>query len=720
MSDIKISQLPGVASLNKTDLFAISRNLGGGSWESNSITADNVLNSLATTKLLKVAKDGIRDADTIKDAIVLATSMSPTEFDPVAIQVFPGSYFEDNPINIPQWVTVYSEGGYYSAAVIAQNDGEIFVGNGNSELNGFTIVGGIPFSNVAYKTSSHTTGTVVNCILINCSTGILSDNGSVSVTNITALSFQRVFGRVMSAINGGFLVANSCNVTGIMTRPTYTYYSLGSGSELYLFNCTANNCVNGIYVNNNGYVDSLSCHYEGCDNNIHIGPNGASQVKAMGCIMDDAVINDLFIESPTSRIAYTGHLDSSKFTIVSGASVNIVADDENTDGGLITGKASLQGKVSVGTPGAITLGEDVQLNVGEGSAFVNDQQGNPIVEYWSYDASLPSGSRFSRFASNAGTQLTNSNDCIIVGCKYQFPAIRLDVNVSAVLGSSDIVTEYWDGVTWIPVTVAAYRRNDFARRANNIFQNIETQFVECSNLLYDNGNWEDDINVLNQIPDWDSGESFYAIRFRNDGALTSGMNFSNGLVKPHSFMVSTSGYKANFGVYRSDRTLYIDSISFTPDPINPPSYVNLQFSPNIGYANLPVMKKANNISQVSTAFVIPADIDTSSPLHVFVDGTAIQALNGDIVSTMYVARIDYNNPPIATPIPDSEVGPEVTTVAGVANAFTTVTQDIDISSYASNDLLFVSFARLAGDPSDTYNGDFIVVDIIFRYKSKFV
>jgi hypothetical protein len=720
MSDIKISQLTSVSSLNATDLFAISRSIIGGNWQSNSITASNVLNSLSSTRLLKVAKDGIRDADTIKDAVALAVALSPTEFNPVAIQVFPGAYVEDNPINIPQWVSIYSEGGVYSVGVIADNDGNIFVTNGNSTLNGLTIIGLTPpplNSNVAYQSTTATTGTISNCIIVNCQTGILSNNGSIVASFITGLSFQRVFDKFFSVVNGGFLTAVTCNLTGVLTRPTYAFYSSDTDSELYLFSCVANNCINGMYANNNGYIDSFANHFAICDNAIHVGPNGSSGLKIVGCIMDEDNVSDLTVESITAKVALQGHVDSHKFNIVNGATVNTVAEDEGVNGGLIMGLSSFQGKVGIGVPGAISLGLDMQLNVGEGSAFSVDAQGNPIVEYWSYNASTHS---FARFVNNAGTQLANSNDALIVGCKFQFPSIRLDINVPAVLGSADFITEYWNGSSWTSITIAAYRRSDFARRANKPFQNVETQFVEFSGKIFSNGNWTEDINIADNIPPWTANEKFYAIRFRNDGALTSGMQFANGLVKPHSFMVSTSGYKANFGIYRTEKTLYVDSTNFTSDPINPPSFTNLQISTNIGYSQQPNFAKILPISQVAVAFVMPFDIGTASPLQMFIDGIATTSDTGNMISTVYIARIDASSPPISIPISDYEVGPEVTAAPGIANGFMTVYQEIDISAYNPGDTLFISFLREASDLADTYTGDFVVGDITFKYKSKFV
>ena len=730
MSDIKISQLPVTSFITATDLLPISKNIGNGNWESNAITADNLLNSLASTRLLKVAKDGTRDASTIEEAISIAVTMSPIETNPIAISVSPGSYFENNPLNIPQWVTIFTEGGQYSAAIIPNNNGNILVANGNSLVNGLSIIGLSTFSNVGYCSTNPSNSTIENCIIVDCQTGILANGGNITANFITGLSVQKATGRFLSSINGGYIIAMSANITGSNSYiPVYAYYTSGTDSELYLFSCLAENCVNGIYLDDGAYVDSFTCHFESCTNALHIGPigNGAFN-KNVSTITDDGNTFDIKIESPNCTFVMSGgRINSSKFSIIDGVNISIVADDANMDGGLIMGQASLQGKVGIGTPGAITLGKDIQLNIGEGSSFVNDQQGNPIVEYWSYDTTAPSGSKFTRLTNNAGTQLTGANDAIYVGCKYPFPAIRLDIDVAAIVPDY-FTTEYWNGTTWVDLTarlpgggVAAYRRTDFATRSNNPFQNIEIQFVEFSSALFDNGDWSSDYDILDEIPKWDADDVFYAIRFRNIGALATGMQFSNGLVKPHSFMVSTSGKKANFGIYRTEKTICIDSGTLTADPTYPPSRATLQVSTNIGYTNQPSLLKSNNISRVSTAFVVPEDIDTSSPLQCFINGNITTSDIGNIQTNTYRAEIDVIDPPSSIPVPELEVGAKLTQTPGILNGFLTISQNLDVSGLEIGDTLLISFERDAGtNPDDTYLGDFIIGNFTFKYKSKFV
>jgi hypothetical protein len=198
------------------------------------------------------------------------------------------------------------------------------------------------------------------------------------------------------------------------------------------------------------------------------------------------------------------------------------------------------------------------------------------------------------------------------------------------------------------------------------------------------------------------------------------MTFSDGRVKPLSFVFAFCGKQVNFGVYRTDRVLYIDSAALANDITNPASFTNIQISPNISYTDVPVFLKANAISRMSLAFVLPYDIDTSSPLYVYIDGTTVDATSGNVASTIYTSRIDISNPPLAFPLTEMETGPQITAVSGLANGFATISQAIDISGYNAEDTLFLSIARLANGGDDDYNGDFVVGDVTLKYKGKFV
>jgi hypothetical protein len=143
-------------------------------------------------------------------------------------------------------------------------------------------------------------------------------------------------------------------------------------------------------------------------------------------------------------------------------------------------------------------------------------------------------------------------------------------------------------------------------------------------------------------------------------------------------------------------------------------------STNIMYADSFICLKDNAVSKVAAAFAIPFDVDTSSPLECWIDGVITMTDPGkDILSTVYVARLDTLNPGIVGSLPEIEAD-QVTTVTGNANSFVSIVQNIDISNYRAEDVLLVAFARKATDPADTYSGNFILGDFTFKYKSKFI
>lgn len=717
MTDIKISELSSVTSLSEADLFAISKSMGGGSWQSKSITASNVLKSLGeSARVIKVAKDGVRDSSTIKDAVALAVTLSPTQVNPVAIQVYPGSYGEDNPISIPEWVSIYSIGGFYSAIIVATKPGNIFVGNGNSTISHFTIIGIPPLSNVAYQSTTQTTGVINYCVIINCAVGVSADNGSINTSFIIGISLAGSFDKLISCVNSGYILATSCVSTG----GVYGFYCSGADSELCLYSCSAEACTNGMYADNNGYIDALSNHYNECDNAMVISATGSSHIKAIGCIIEDSAAYDIQVLSSTARMSFSGHFDSYTRQIVSGATVNIVADDEGQNGAKLTGESSVEGAFGIGYPGATFEDKDIILNVGDGRSYNLDRYGDTIAEYWSWNNT---SSSFLPYTTYAGTQLTGDGDAIVVGSKYPFPAIRLEILTASNVGSNTIDAEYWNGTTWVETTLCGYDRDTLTRLRNEPFTTIGDHYDEVSQKVLESvgqvNGWDSAYDVANEIPKWTGGYPLYALRFRNHGAIVTGMTFRNGKIRGDGHQVSTQSAKTvRWGKFRAQKVQYIDSQTFIADAVYPPTYTDLIMSAHLSYKDMPNFR-VNVISEITTAFIIPSDLDTASPLTCSFDCVALSSNTGAMATSVYVIRVDSTASPIITgSMPETEYT-QITPVTGIANSFATVTQVIDVSNYGTNDLVLIGFRRKGTDPLDTYDGDALVGDLILNYYSKF-
>jgi hypothetical protein len=717
MVDIKLSQLSSITSLNPADLLAVSKSLGGTNWESKSITAANVLKSIGeSARTIKVAKDGTRDSDTIKDAVALALALSPTQVNPVAIQVYPGSYAEDNPINIPEWVSIYSIGGFYSTIIVATKPGNIFIGNGNSTISHFTIVGVPALSNIAYQSTTMTTGVINYCVLINCLTGVLADNGSINTSFIIGLSLGGSFDKLISVVNSGYILATSC----ISTGGTVGFCCSDTGSELYLYSCSAESCINGVCADNNGHINAFSNRYNECENGMAILATGSSEIYAIGCIIEDSSAYDVQVLSPTSIFVFSGAFNAYARQIVSGATIIINADDVGSHGAKLTGESSVEGAFAIGYPGATFEEKDIILNVGDGRSYNVDQYGDTVAEYWSWNNATSS---FLPYTTYAGTQLIGDDDALIVASKFAFPAIRLEVVTAAVVGTGEIIVEYWNGSNWVATTMAVYDRETMDREKNKPFAHIGDHYVEISQLVLENvdtvGGWNSAYDVAGEIPAWTLGYPLYALRFRNDGALTTGMTFRNGKIRGNGWQSSTASARViRWGKFRLIKPYYIDAMTLDDDPTNPPDKIDLKMSANITYKDL-LLFKTNTIAQTATCFIIPYDLDTSSPLQCSVDGVSMSSNVGSIASTIYVAKVDALSATVVGSLPETIYTQSTPVISGLVNAFSVITQDIDISDVGTNDLLLVSFKRNGTDLGDTYDGDYILGDMTFRYYSKF-
>ena len=118
MVDIKISQLTNVSSSQLTDLFEISRNLGGGSFESHSLTYRDLLHSIVGDNIITVDSDS-SDATSIEDAISQANAKVPSSTNPVVILVQPGVYTENNPLTVPDYVSIIAFGDSNTTSILA-------------------------------------------------------------------------------------------------------------------------------------------------------------------------------------------------------------------------------------------------------------------------------------------------------------------------------------------------------------------------------------------------------------------------------------------------------------------------------------------------------------------------------------------------------------------------------------------------------------------------
>ena len=728
MVDIKISELTEIDQNQLTDLFEISRNLGGGVFESRSEDYSALLYSVSGAHVITVGADGGARASSIEAALTLASLPPigpPSAINPVVIQVRPGVYTENNPLTVPSYVSIISTGDSNTTYVKASTaTAPVFI------MESYSTVAGIYIQNASGVGGAAAKGTGTNCIVencgaLNCETGFWANGAACLSMRCVNCAVVKVPGYSCTygyrADDGALLTISNSIVNGATAFSLIPkgFYVEGSGSKINISTFFSLYCVDGIYSDNGGVIDSDGGFIQNCTNAIRIGAVGSdSKIISLATSIENSTTYDVIIESITGHIDFSGSMNYNKRSIVSGAGFHSIGIDDENELLKMTGESTIEESVNIGVPGASTDALGVGFDVGEGGSYTTDRYGVEIVEYWAYDASAVSGSRFTRYTDNAGTQLIDENDAIVVGSKYPFSAPRVDINVAANVGSNSIVVEHWNGATWTGDTVCAYRKTDMLHRGNTIFQNVETQYIEVGTAI--NDDWVSDDNVLDNIPNWDYGSDMYALRFRNNGgSLTTAMEFDSGKVRGDDFDVTDAQETVNWGRYRGTETT-IRLISDTvPSSTNPPSDEIVTVSPNIDG----VWKAKftdGNVCSSSFKQIIPDWADTSSGITLTINMYPSDGTAGDVDITLrYVPIVDgFVFDGSAT-----EYSADLITAAsGVTKELFSVDYTFNISSFSPGDEFIVAIERdaTAGNANDTYAGDIVVTGFKMTWTRKIV
>ena len=721
----KISQLSNVSSSELTDLFEISRYTGGiYPYESRSVGYHDLLHSIMGNTITVEPSGTGSDASTIGDAIVHATELSPSADNPVSILLLPGVYTEDA-LTVPNYVSIKSIGGQKTSIVKPSSNGiTLFnVSNVNVTLEGFRIDGDGKTGIVAVKSTGMGHPSCLNVNIRNVSTGFWATGSTSAMTlaSCSVIPFSGVTAYGIRVEDGANVSINDLIIriagTGAID---YGIYVDGEDTICNVSTYRIDNATDGLYVNNGALCNTDSGFFEDCTNSLRIGPDGSdSTILCFGSSIIGSATYDALVESITGNLNFTGRMDYRKRSIASGSTFDSIGIGTLRKIIQLTGKTFIENGLFVGTPGLYTLGNEVELELGEGGSYVLDQYGTEIVEYWKYDNSAASGTRFERYANNAGTQLTDENDAIVVGSKFPFSAVTIDVNTAANVGGNSIAVEHWNGASWTSDSVATYKKSDFTHRANNFFQNVETQYVETGTGI--NSTWSSDEDILDNIPSWDAGIDMYALRFRNNGgSLVTAMEFDNGKVRGDDFDITVSKKTVNFGGFRQIDYKIIPVTNFVSNAVNPPSSTTVSISANISNA-LQTTFTDGNVSAVTFQELIPIWADTSSGVILSVGFAPKDATAGTVEF-----KVRYVPITTATTILDGTNTEYVASLTasspGVTNKTASTLYKFDISSFSPGDLFAVSIERDArvSNPVDTYAGDVYLFGVSLVWTRKII
>lgn len=663
-----------------------------------------------------VDPNGVGDATTIADGLIAANSLTPTASNPVSILVTPSVYTnETNPLTVPDGVSIVALGGLGSVIVEpSTTTAAIFELETGSTITRIIARGANGVGGVGFRISGGNRNGVLDlCSARDCETGMLS-TGAGSIMAMTAPLLFRAPGTTMTngirTESGGTINAVDAVIIGTagVAPISRAISSVGTDSTVSCLSSAVQGATSGLYADNGGLIQMDGARFDDCTDALHVGPTGSGRILCGTTDIVGSTSNDIRIESATGTVDFIGVFNPLKRTIAVGATLNTMAIDRERGRGFIAGGLSVEGGAEFGTPGASIEFVDI----GEGGPYNTDQFGVEIIEYWSYDASAVSGSRFSRFASNGGTQLADDGDAIVIGGRFNFAALKLIVSSAATLGTGNIVMEYWDGGAWVEVGYAAYGEPDILTfRGITPLANVETQLIEHAKGI--DNDWTADDNVLDEIPDWDLGENMFALRLRNNGAITTGAQFTTGEVRGDGISIHTDGDIIFWGEARGNDEVTLLPSLILESSLNTPLDEDVSISTNISYAGTRNEFSSTALDKVLYVLRLPQWIDLASPITVSIAGYQIGTNTGILELRLILVVFDDGDVLNGTL---TELGPFTTTqtMPGVSGELVSLDINATISTAASP-LARIAIAierdASAGNGNDTLGDNFVMTDI---------
>lgn len=636
------------------------------------------------------------------DCATLTEALSLYNNDFVIYTVYPGTYYETNPLTLPYGSTLVSGGSVGNTYLVATNpNADLLILNKWCTIKGITFVGAAgPGSRGIYFDGTNESGNykmslIKECAIYNCNIGIQIENaGSHIISSMLNIMADIPVDKGAYLNNGGSMFSFELYVTGLTGTSNINTGILctGSFSKLVATNSGVWYMTNGIVVDDNAEIDMTQIlSYSNVDV-FKVGDQGTSTI---------ANVNGLkIIESSGYDIQILPTLCRAKFSacdmtcmkiynpnnIKYSLNSNHYCDNKNS--------SIMYGDVRIGS-----YSQNSSTNIGEGKynydIIVLSNDNNEVGTF----VDLTSVARFGDDTSFNIFQTTAANNCCFVGFdNTEIGGIKIHMTTAlADILYDDVVIEYWYNSTWNDATfmITYSDTYPYLQYEENLLKEVEKYHVRFDNNIQFSSK---DIN----------GNTKNWIRFRVVNTLSGIPQAEYIKVINNSIKINKNGYcmlfgKArkeklkNLGIKTSNQTLYIDN-----------------------KMTIPGCSLANN-DTVYYNIVPQKDIDISCPLILYIEYIIDNATSGTANLDVYYCKrkIDdniYINSGDATG----------TLYTLVSNSITINTNDNDkkktdsvnlsldrIYSNSGNDYsLIINIQR-----NDTYIGNIVITNIYYKYTS---
>lgn len=551
----------------------------------------------------------------IVDALTVASGLSPTESNPISINVSPGKYIEP-PFSMIPYVSVIGTGGPLSTIIETNNESSHFITGSHLSMFKDVQINGPTGS--GYATVYHTDEFWAPMFFWNCLIGsrgycgIWVDGQTTSPSPTDAPAIVHMF-YVGNRYIAPYLQEQFVRVTGnsyavalnsaVMNGPPGTvqtgWHAYGQNARLRTYMCIYDMQGNGIddsaiFADAGAHVVADACSLNGATIGIHIGPtSGGTEVSAVGTTLREELTENARKESVDSMLRISGSGDKDKFPTLNGV--------ENVSIDILDGTEGEAGKVLLGNLSVGSENIPKESSFGGGNSHTRGMKvftnTNLEVGTWGDITTALSSISGSTVLLFPGTGIGNT---LYVGGDIEFPGVKHSITAGVVGGS--MIHEYWNGSSWI-VFNEMTSDSDFpySQYGTSHMKQLGSKQVRFQDMP---GWATKNLNGLNK----------YWIRFRISSSITTipiGEQFK---LHTHRTEINKDGFVEYFGNARQVRDLLWHQRLVDDLAGSSPANVSIQLANNITITPIDNRFIDGTTDGVGGIINVPDGLDTSKPI----------------------------------------------------------------------------------------------------------
>jgi len=590
--------------------FSVVSDYNGGVGEAWDIIQDSRTASASVAQVVTVAVEG-GDFTSVESAISYINGLGDASTSKrYVIDVGPGTYTE-NAITVPDYVSIMGKNDEATFIKASDNNATFITLGHDSVLYNLRVDG--PTNDVGTYTEDE--AEIVRCVFQNSLTCVQA-HGSSAVATVEETKFKSTCTTGLLATSGSWIGASNI----FSQAATNAFYA--NGGTIKVHNSFSTGATNALYANNGGNLTPHLVDVVGGTNVLRTGATGTNVIHGMGVSADSSSTWHVLQESATGDMHLSGCvLLVTKFSM---ANAELVRIDFNSDFAGDEGHVLLE-ELQVGCP---EIGRETVLGEGDsytrGMLVYTETAGNVFADV-STEAASSSGSSFTFPDVTADNAIYVSSDLQDSSDYKQFLGIKSKVTIPAVLGTGEIVAEYWDGTSWTEFNhMSALGSAPYTQQADAIFERAGSEQIRFQDLTLAAASW-----TKNDPPS--TGTNRFWVRFRISTEIDTAPVFEQFKIHSNRTEINADGFVEHMGKARPKRKIYGVNIGNSIELAGAaPKNKNVDYGTLLNFVVQKNQLQSGRTDGFGQIFAIPEGLDTSRALTLRVRWASESSASGNV------------------------------------------------------------------------------------------